>query len=221
MNCATSRSKWFFQFCPRTKFYPRSENGIPFQLLLKLAPGHCFQIAAIAAPVIGLRCARVCWKPEKVTYDNGFQNFLNSNCEDGQISQLLQPLHPVHNRISSSHRQLSEIITPESLVGLRCMGSRQKAEKVSWDVAIEGFLRWYLNWVQNRRFLIMLKSAHNRILAARFNFQNPQLLNRWSYQGMKITVRRVRKSSITLVISVWSDCSHIGSRIAVSDCGLQ
>jgi hypothetical protein len=67
----------------------------------------------------------------------------------------------------------------------------------------------------------MLKSAHNRILAARFNFQNPQLLYRWSYQGMKITVRRVRKSSITLVISVWSDCSLIGSRIAVSNCGLQ
>jgi hypothetical protein len=67
----------------------------------------------------------------------------------------------------------------------------------------------------------MLKSAHNRILAARFNFPNPQLLYRWSYQGMKITVRRVRKSSITLVISVWSDCSLIGSRIAVSNCGLQ
>jgi hypothetical protein len=63
----------------------------------------------------------VCSKPEKVTYDNGFQNFLSSNCKDGQNFELLKSLHPVHNQISSSHRQLPEFMAPESLVGLRCM----------------------------------------------------------------------------------------------------
>jgi hypothetical protein len=51
--------------------------------------------------------------------------------------------------MSSSHRQLSEIITPQSLVGLRNMGGRQKAEKVSYDVGITGFLRLQLNWGSN------------------------------------------------------------------------
>jgi hypothetical protein len=36
-------------------------------------------------------------------------------------------------------------MTPESVVGLRHMGNRRKAEKVSYDVGIEGFLRFHLN----------------------------------------------------------------------------
>jgi hypothetical protein len=82
----------------------------------------------------------VCWKPEKVTYNNDFQNFLSSNCEDGQNFELLKSIHLIHNRISSRHPQLIEIITPELLVGLRCMCNRRKAEKVHYDIGIEEFL---------------------------------------------------------------------------------
>jgi hypothetical protein len=39
------------------------------------------------------------------------------------------------------HPQLSEIITPESLVGFRLMGSRRKAEEVCYNIGVEGFLR--------------------------------------------------------------------------------
>jgi hypothetical protein len=39
------------------------------------------------------------------------------------------------------------------------MGSRRKAEKVSYDVGIEGFLRQHLNWVQSHRFLRIFNSA--------------------------------------------------------------
>jgi hypothetical protein len=70
------------------------------------------------------------------------------------------------NRISSSYRQLSEIVTPKSLVELRHMGSRWKAEKVIYDIGIEGLLRLHLNLGQKFRFLRTLNSVQNKILAA-------------------------------------------------------
>jgi hypothetical protein len=39
------------------------------------------------------------------------------------------------------HPKLSEIITSGSLVGLRLMGSRWKAKKVSYYIGVEGFQR--------------------------------------------------------------------------------
>jgi hypothetical protein len=83
----------------------------------------------------------MCWKPEEVTYDIGFQGFWGFHFEGGQNFNLLKSLHSVQTCISSSHRQISEIVTPQSLVGLRHMSNCQKAEKVSYDVGIEGFLR--------------------------------------------------------------------------------
>jgi hypothetical protein len=68
-------------------------------------------------------------------------------------------LHSVQTGISSIHRQLPMVITPLSLVKSRQTGSRQKSEKVGYDVGIEGFLRWHLNWGQSRIFLKMFNSA--------------------------------------------------------------
>jgi hypothetical protein len=52
------------------------------------------------------------------------------------------------------------------------MDSHQKYEKLSYDIGIEVFLRLHLNPGEKFRFLRMLNSAQNRILAARDNFQN-------------------------------------------------
>jgi hypothetical protein len=71
----------------------------------------------------------------------GFQSFLSFHFEDGQNFELLKSLHSVQKQISISHWQLSEIVTPESLVGLRHMGNRWKFEKVIYDVGIQVFLR--------------------------------------------------------------------------------
>jgi hypothetical protein len=59
--------------------------------------------------------------------------------------KLLKSLHSVQNRIFGNHWQISEIITPESIVGLMHMSNHRKAEKVSYNICIEGFLRWYSN----------------------------------------------------------------------------
>jgi hypothetical protein len=76
-------------------------------------------------------------------------------------------VHSVQTRISSIHQQIPTIITPESLIGSSQLGSLRKAKKVGYDVGIEGFLRWLLNWSQNCRFIRMLNSVQNRISAAR------------------------------------------------------
>jgi hypothetical protein len=120
----------------------------------------------IVALVIGLKHARMCWEPEKVTYNIGFQILLSFHFEGGQNFKLLKSLYSVLNRISSSHQRLPEIVNPESLVGLRHMGSRRKAEKVGYDVGIEGLLIWYSNWGQKFIFLMTLNSVQNRISAA-------------------------------------------------------
>jgi hypothetical protein len=83
----------------------------------------------------------MCWKPEEVPYDICFQCLLGFHFKGGQNFDLPKSLHSVQTRISNSHRQLAEIITPQSLVELRHMGNRRKVEKVSYDVDIKGFLR--------------------------------------------------------------------------------
>jgi hypothetical protein len=82
----------------------------------------------------------MCWKPEEVTYIFGFQCLLGFHFEGGQNFDLSKSLYSVQTRISNSHRQLSEIITAQLLVGLRHMVNHRKAEKVRYDVGIEGFL---------------------------------------------------------------------------------
>jgi hypothetical protein len=72
----------------------------------------------------------------------------------------------VQTGISSGYWQLSMFVTSESLIGLRHMGNRQKAEKISYNISMEGFLRWPLNWHQSRRFFRMFNSAQDRIIAA-------------------------------------------------------
>jgi hypothetical protein len=113
---------------------------IHFQFPLKFAPGRCFHIAITVALVIGLKHAQICWEPEKVTYDIGFQSLLSFHFEGGQNFELLKLLYSVLNQISSSHRRISEIINPKSLFRLRHMGSHWKAEKVCYDVGTEDFL---------------------------------------------------------------------------------
>jgi hypothetical protein len=57
------------------------------------------------------------------------------------------------------HPQLLKIITPEPLAALGCVNNRQKTEKVSYDVDIEGFLRLHLNWSQKLRILRIFNSV--------------------------------------------------------------
>jgi hypothetical protein len=81
-----------------------------------------------------------------------------------QISQVARSVQKLEFH---RHPQFSEIIAPESLVGLRVMGIHQKDEKDFYDVGIEGFLRLHWNWGQKFRFLRMLNSVQNKISAAR------------------------------------------------------
>jgi hypothetical protein len=113
----------------------------------------------------------MCWKPKEVAYDIGFQCLLGFHFEDGQNFDLPKSLHSVQTQITNSHRELSEVITPQSLVRLKHMGNRQKVEKVIYDVGIKGFLRLQLNWGQTFRILRMHDSVQSRISAAWFKFQ--------------------------------------------------
>jgi hypothetical protein len=79
-------------------------------------------------------------------------------------SEVAKPFPSIQTKISSSHQQISTIITSESLVGLRHMGSRQKSEKVSYNIGIQCFLRFHPNWGQKLRILRMLKFVQDRIL---------------------------------------------------------
>jgi hypothetical protein len=111
----------------------------------------------------------------------------------------------------------STVITPESLIGLRHMGSRQEAEKVSYDVGIEGFLRWLLNWGQNRRFLIMFNFTQNRTSAADQlpKVITPKLLILSCCTNNHLKAEKVLHDFPILPL-VWF--LHIGIRIAFPDC---
>jgi hypothetical protein len=52
------------------------------------------------------------------------------------------------------------------------MGCHQKAEKVSYNIGIEGFLRCHPNWSQKLIILRMLKSVQDSILVIRTNFKS-------------------------------------------------
>jgi hypothetical protein len=112
---------------------------------------------------------------------------------NSEIDKLL-PL--VQTRISSSQRQLSTIKTLGSLVRLSHLSNRQKVEKVRYNVGIEGFLRWHLDWGQKSSFLRMLNFIQNRILAARptsksLNSQTVDHMNmcKWSLETWKRPLR--------------------------------
>jgi hypothetical protein len=66
MNHTPLRSKFFFQLCPRTKFYPRSKTESISIFLLNFVSACCFQMAVTIALVIGLSHVQICWKAEKV-----------------------------------------------------------------------------------------------------------------------------------------------------------
>jgi hypothetical protein len=86
----------------------------------------------------------MCRKTKEVTCDIGFQCLQGFHFEGGQNFDLLKSLHSIQTHISGSHRQLSKIITPQSLVELGHMGNHRKAENVNYDVGIEGFLRCHI-----------------------------------------------------------------------------
>jgi hypothetical protein len=73
----------------------------------------------------------------RVTYNIGFQSLVSFHFEGGQNFELLKSLYSVLNRISSSHRRLSEIVNPESLVGLGHMGIGQKAEMLAMMLVLK------------------------------------------------------------------------------------
>jgi hypothetical protein len=106
------------------------------------------------------------WKPEEVTSDFGFQCLLGFCFEGGQNFDLPKSLHSVQTLISSSQRQLSEIITPQSLVRFRHRGNRQKAEKDSYEDGIEDFLRRDSKWGQKFRFPRTISSVQNGVSTA-------------------------------------------------------
>jgi hypothetical protein len=123
----------------------------------------------------------MCWKPKEVSYDIGFQCLLGFHFEGGQNFDLPKSLIQSKPKISSSHRQLSEIIT-QSLVRLRHMNSRRKAEEVSYDA----------------------------------NVQNAYLLHHWSYRGVQIIVRKMRKSPMTFLFNSRSDSYPHRHHICIS-----
>jgi hypothetical protein len=118
-----------------------------------------------------LRHVSICSKPDEIAYDVGFQCLLSSHFESGQHFDLPKSVHSLQTRIFSSHWQLSEIITPQSLVRLRHMGNRWKAEKDRYEVGIQYFLIWHSKWGQKFWFPRTISSVHNGVSAARFNFQ--------------------------------------------------
>jgi hypothetical protein len=50
----------------------------------------CIQIAMTLALLTRVSLVRMCWKPEEVTYDIGFQSFLSFHFEDGQNFESLK-----------------------------------------------------------------------------------------------------------------------------------
>jgi hypothetical protein len=134
--------------------------------LLSSALWPCFQVAIAFVLLTWVSHLRMCGKPEEVAFDIGFQCLLGFHFEGGQNFDLPKSIHSVQTRNSSSHWQLSEIITPQSLVRLRHIGNRRKAEKVSYDVGSKGFLILQLNWGQ------MFKFSECPILS-RIKFQQP------------------------------------------------
>jgi hypothetical protein len=116
---------------------------------------------------------------------------------------------------------LPRIVTFVRFIGIGRRNSRRRDEIVIYHVCIEGFLIWHVNWGRKSRFLRMLHTVQNRISAAQSDFKKSLLPDRWSYQGMQVTVGNMEKYSITLVISSWSDFSNISTRIAFPDCILQ
>jgi hypothetical protein len=83
-------SKWFFQFCPKTKFYPRSKkiesiSSFPLAFVLWLL----FQMTVTVAPTVGLRHVQTCWKAKKDISTFGirrFLSFLSKLCSMVQIT---------------------------------------------------------------------------------------------------------------------------------------
>jgi hypothetical protein len=94
-------------------------------------------------------------------------SFLSFHLEKDSNLKLVRSVRSVQELKFQRHRQLSNIITPESLVGLRHVSNRRKDEKVIYDVGIECFLILHLNWSQKSRFPSMLNYVQNRIPAAR------------------------------------------------------
>jgi hypothetical protein len=101
-------------------------------------------------------------------------------------------------------------MTVAFVIRIRCLNSRRIAEKVSYYVCIEGFLRWHVNWGRMSIFLRMLRTIKNRILAAQSTSK--------IHNCVHVTIGNMTKYSITLVINSRSDSSHVSTRIAFSNC---
>jgi hypothetical protein len=83
------------------------------------------------------------------------------------------------------------IITPELLVRLRHVGSRQKAEKGSYDVGIGSFLRLRSIWSQKFRFLRDTQFCpETRNFSDTLKFQRSLLLKHLSKKGVLILAKK-------------------------------
>jgi hypothetical protein len=94
---------------------------------------------------------------------------------------------------------------------------RQKSENIVHNAIIGSFLRLCWIWDQRFRFLRLLHFAQHRNSSSPVDFKIVWILNRWSYQGVQITIGKMIKYFITLVIRLCPDSSHIGTRIEFSD----
>jgi hypothetical protein len=75
------------------------------------------------------------------------------------ISKLGKSLYPVQNRKFSLIKQLSEIITPESLVAWGHVSNRWKAKKVFYSFYIQLWVRFWSQGHQNCHFLTVAQSG--------------------------------------------------------------
>jgi hypothetical protein len=108
-----------------------------------------------------------CQKVLEVPYHFCMLCFLRFHLELDLNYKLVRKTRSTQKLKFQRHPQLSEIITPESLVGLKLMGSCQKYVKVFYNIGVEGFLTLHSNWSQTFRYLRMRNSVQKRILAAR------------------------------------------------------
>jgi hypothetical protein len=63
------------------------------------------------------------------------------------------------------------------------MGSRRKAQKVCYNIGLEGFLRLQSNWSETLRYLRMCNSVQKNFISPA-NFEKSLLLKRLPYRGV-------------------------------------
>jgi hypothetical protein len=131
----------------------------------------CSQVAITLVRLTWVSRVSVRGKIERVPMSLIFSAYWGFTSKMGETSNYqITSYCPKQN--FSSNCQLSEITTLKLLTLWGWVNSHRKAEKVNYDVSVEGFLRLHSNWDQKFRFLRMLLLVQNRFFSSLINIQN-------------------------------------------------